>query len=130
MVTKTPASLPETNEGLRALVFSMQSELENHAAQNTALSQTVDEYKFENDRLAEYVRLLKSKYYGPSSERSGTPAQLGLFNEAEALLDEVAHHEEEGDGFVDRSAIELPVVTRFASSSKAKRDRLDGIVLR
>lgn len=97
MDTPTPASLPETSGGLRAWVFSMQSELEQHAARITALSQTVDEYKVEKDRLAEYVRWLKSKRFGPSSERSGAPSQRGLFNEAEALLDAIEQDESESE---------------------------------
>lgn len=88
MVMKTPAALPETIEGLRALVFLQQSEADKHTAQNKALVQTVDEYKAEISRLAEYVRLLKSKHFGPSSERSSAASQFGLFNEAETLADE------------------------------------------
>jgi transposase len=88
MVTTTSAALPITIEGLRTLVLSQQSEAATRTFQNQALLQTLDEYKAENDRLAEYVRLLKSKHFGPSSERRRDPAQFGLFNEAESLLDD------------------------------------------
>ncbi len=102
MATTTPATLPKTIEGLRALVFSQQSEAATRTVQNQALAQTVDEYKLEIDRLAEYVRLLKSKHFGPSSERSRVASQLGLFNEAEALADEEgAEEREEGEASDD-----------------------------
>ncbi len=97
MATTTPAPLPETIEGLRALVFLQQSEAEEQSAEISALRLTVDEYKAETDRLAEYVRLLKSKHFGPSSERSGSSSQLGLFNEAEALADEDGEGVREGE---------------------------------
>ncbi len=95
MAPTTPAALPETIEGLRALVFLQQSDAEKQTAEISALRQTVDEYKAESDRLAEYIRLLKSKHFGPSSERSRSTSQLGLFNEAEALADEDEEGEEQ-----------------------------------
>jgi transposase len=97
MAMKTPAALPETIEGLRALVFLQQTEADRHAAPHKALEPTVDEYKAEISQLAEYVRLLKSKQFSPSSERSGSSSQLGLFNEAETLADDEEQEKSEGE---------------------------------
>ena len=71
---------------------------------HTDLCSTLDEYKAENERLAEAVRLLKSQRFGRSSERS--PAeQLGIWNEAEVVADaENAEAEEE--------TIEVPAHSR------------------
>ena len=119
MARPTPAALPETIEGLRALVFLQQSEVETRAAQNQVLAKTLDEYKTENDRLAEYVRLLKSKRFGPSSERSHGATQPGLFNEAEALADQ----DEEGAGSEDESdgCVMLMCTMRFTPARVAAR---------
>ena len=46
------------------------------------------------------------------------------------LQERTVVHEKQGDGVVDRSAIELPVVARSAAAAEATRYRLDGIVLR
>jgi transposase len=129
MVTTTPAALPKTIEGLRALVFLQQSEVATRTVQNQALLQTLDEYKAENDRLAEYVRLLKSKHFGPSSERSHVASQLGLFNEAEALADaedaeegeasnDGKEREDERDGEDVEDEIEVPAHTRRRGKRK------------
>jgi transposase len=119
-------------EGLRTLVLSQQSEAATRTFQNQALLQTVDEYKAEIDRLAEYVRLLKSKHFGPSSERSRAASQLGLFNEAEALADEEdaeqgeegeasddgEEREDERDGDDVEEEIEVPAHTRRRGKRK------------
>jgi len=110
MATTTPAVFPETIEGLRALVFLQQSEVDTRAAENRVLIKTLDEYKAENDRLAEYVRLLKSKRFGPSSERSPVASQPGLFNEAEVLAGEAS--EDENDIADDEDEIEVPAHAR------------------
>ncbi len=116
MASTTPATLPETVEGLRALVFLQQSEVETRAAQNQALIKTLDEYKAENNRLAEYVRLLKSKRFGNSSERSHVASQLGLFNEAEVLAGEESEDENDGEDVEDE--IEVPTHTRRRGKRK------------
>lgn len=90
MDVTTPADLPDTVEELRAWVLVQQSE---HAEQKAQLEQTVAEYRAENARLAEYIRLLKSQRFGRSSERSD-PDQPRLFNEAEILWDAQAEPEQ------------------------------------
>ncbi len=75
----TTASLPDDIESLHALVRE----------QDALLSQrdvTIEEYGREIEQLREYVRLLKSQRFSASSERSHSN-QLGLFNEAEQILD-------------------------------------------
>jgi len=57
------------------------------------LEATVAEYRVENERLAEYLRLLKHQRFGRSSERSD-PRQPQLFNEAEILADAAQEEEE------------------------------------
>jgi transposase len=85
-MSTTPADLPDSIEELRALVLLQQTEVEKHAGESQVLRETLDEYKAENERLAEAIRLLKHQRFGRSSERSD-PAQRGLFNEAEVLSD-------------------------------------------
>ena len=64
-------SLPDDVEALREIIRQQQAQIE----QKTELIST----------LEEYLRLLKRKHFGTSSER--TPVdQLGLFNEAEAMV--------------------------------------------
>lgn len=105
MSSPTPAALPDSVEALRAFVLLQQTE---HAQTTEALSreteqlaqekgqlaqeksrleQTLAEYRAENERLAEAIRLLKSQRFGQSSERSEFAEQPGLFNEAEVLAD-------------------------------------------
>lgn len=71
------------------MVLVQQSE---HAEQRAQLEQKVSEYRAENARLAEYIRLLKSQRFGRSSERSD-PRQPALFNEAEVLCDAASEQE-------------------------------------
>ncbi len=92
----TPASLPDTVEGLRALVLLQQ---EDHQVE-------LSERNEEISQLREYIRLLKSQRFGSSSERSPS-SQLGLFNEAESIHDEDGEPETE-----DESSIEVPTHTR------------------
>lgn len=98
MATPTPADLPDDIEELRALLHQQQTQHAREKAQlseekaqlEQRLEETVAEYRAENERLAEYIRLLKRQHFGPSSERTGSSAQPGLFNEAEALTDAAA----------------------------------------
>jgi len=94
MAPTTPADLPDSVEELRALVLLQQAEVEKHTAESHSLRQTLNEYKAENERLAEYIRLLKSQRFGRSSERTD-PQQPVLFNEAEVLADASPAEEEE-----------------------------------
>jgi transposase len=87
----TPADLPGTVEDLRAFLRVQNSE---HAAEKARLEQTVVEYRAENARLAEYIRLLKSQRFGRSSERT-QPNQPALFNEAEVVCDRAKEAEPE-----------------------------------
>jgi transposase len=88
MVMVESASLPNDVESLKALV------IEREAA--------IGERDLEIQQLREYVRLLKSQRFGASSERIHRD-QLGLFNEAEQLVDEAAQEE---------ALIEVPSHTR------------------
>lgn len=97
MAATTPAEFPDSIEELRALLLLKQAEhVEEKARLQHEFEETVAEYKAENERLAEYVRLLKHQRFGPSSERSATPDQPGLFNEAEVLVDAAPADEEQG----------------------------------
>ena len=91
----TTTSLPDDIESLHALVRERDV--------------TIDEYAREIEQLREYVRLLKSQRFGASSERIHQD-QLGLFNEAEHLLDQAG-------GEVDEETVSVPAHTR------AKRGR-------
>lgn len=108
MAATTPADLPDSVEELRALLLLQQTE-------NAKLEETVAEYRAENQRLAEYVRLLKQQRFGRSSERSD-PQQPRLFNEAEALSD-AASSENEGD-------IDVPAHRRRRGGRKPLPDAL------
>jgi transposase len=79
----TPADLPDSIEELRALVLLQE---EKHEVE-------ISERNEEISQLREYIRLLKSQRFGPSSERT-VAGQMGLFNEAEALCDAEADAEE------------------------------------
>jgi transposase len=98
----TTASLPDDIETLQSLVQERDAVIEARDA-------TIDEYGREIEQLREYVRLLKTQRFGASSERVHRD-QLGLFNEAEQILDE--------KGFeVDEETVSVPAHTR------AKRGR-------
>ena len=84
--TTTPADLPDSVEELRALVLRQSREkaqlreekillVEEKTRLGQKLEATIAEYRAENERLAEYVRLLKSQRFGRSSERSDPPDQ-------------------------------------------------------
>jgi transposase len=83
------AALPQEVEGLRAMVAERDIEIA---------------------QLREYIRLLKSQRFGSSSERAHRD-QLGLFNEAEAIV--------AGEAEADETAPAVAV----AAHSRAKRGR-------
>jgi len=126
MAPTTPADLPDSVEELRALVLLQQAEVEKHAEQTAQLceekarleqklEETIAEYRAENERLAEYVRLLKSQRFGRSSERTD-PQQPVLFNEAEVLAD-ASPGEDEG-------TIDVPAHRRRRGGRKPLPDSL------
>jgi transposase len=78
MVMVESASLPDDVESLKTLVIEREAALQ--------------ERDLEIQQLREYVRLLKSQRFGASSERIHRD-QLGLFNEAEQLVDKDAQEE-------------------------------------
>jgi transposase len=88
MIMVESAALPDDVESLKTLI------VEREAA--------IGERDLEIQQLREYVRLLKSQRFGASSERIHRD-QLGLFNEAEQLVDEAAQ---------DEALIEVPSHTR------------------
>ena len=95
MIT-TPADLPDSIEELRALVLRQQEQQQEHETE-------ISERDNEIAQLREYIRLLKSQRFGPSSERT-VAEQMGLFNEAETLCDEASDTEE--------ASIEIPAHAR------------------
>jgi transposase len=98
-MSTTPAEFPDSIEELRALVLLQQSTIAERDDRIAARDQTVTEYGEEISHLHEYIRLLKSQRFGRSSERT-VPDQLGLFNEAETLVD-MEQDEECGEPSVD-----------------------------
>jgi len=126
MVATTPAELPDSVEELRALVLLQQ---ETHTEQTAQLSEekvqleqrleeTIAEYRAENERLAEYVRLLKHQRFGRSSERSDPHDQPPLFNEAEVLADAAP---------ADDEAIEVPAHRRRGGGRRPLPEHLHRI---
>ena len=83
----TTASLPDDIEALRSLVRERDAAIGVRDATIVQRESTIDEYAREIEQLREYVRLLRSQRFGASSERIHHD-QLGLFNEAEQILDE------------------------------------------
>ncbi len=81
--------LPDDVDKLQALVHRQQSQLEEN-------THRIEAHKERISFLEEFIRLLKHKRFGRSSEQ-GSTSQLGLFNEAEHTLDseEDADEEEE-----------------------------------
>jgi len=63
-------SLPDNVEALRKIILELEAQLENNSEHISTLE--------------EYIRLLKRRHFGASSERAPVD-QLGLFNEAEAM---------------------------------------------
>ena len=90
-MTTTPAELPDSIEELRALVLLQQ---EKHEVVISGRDVEISEHKEEISQLREYIRLLRSQRFGPSSERS-VADQLGLFNEAETLCDAASADDED-----------------------------------
>jgi transposase len=88
MVMVESAALPDDVESLKTLIVERE--------------EAIQERDLEIQQLREYVRLLKSQRFGASSERIHRD-QLGLFNEAERLVDEDAQEE---------ALIEVPSHTR------------------
>jgi transposase len=94
----TPStSLPDDVEVLREIIVQQQAQLEQKSEQISTLE--------------EYVRLLKSKRFGTSSERAPID-QLGLFNEAEAT-----------DGVEDDAPVEEAPETVAAAHTRKPRGR-------
>jgi len=89
----TPADLPDSIGALRALVLLQQ---EQHEVE-------ISDRDEEIIQLREYIRLLRSQRFGPSSERT-VPDQMGLFNEAETLCD--------GASGAEEASIEVPAHAR------------------
>jgi transposase len=71
--------LPNDVEQLKALLLERQAEIAQHA-------EAIEQRDVEIAQLREYVQLLKSQRFGQASERIHHD-QLGLFNEAEQLVD-------------------------------------------
>jgi transposase len=86
------AQLPSDVASLRELVREHVVAIEQRDA-------ALEARDIEIQQLREYVRLLKSQRFGKSSERAHRD-QLGLFNEAEQLLDEA-----------DADELEAPTIT-------------------
>ena len=104
----TPAGLPDSIEELRALVLLQKQDIASQAAtyqaQVAERDATINAHTEEISELREYIRLLKSAHFGPSSERTA-PDQLGLFNEAEVLS-------EAAEGEADGACVDVPGHTR------------------
>ncbi len=97
-MSPTAADLPEDVETLRALVIEQQAALHTQGQRVEAQAEQLAEQEEQIRQLEEYVRLLKHQRFGRTSERQ-TEAQLGLFNEAEALCD-AAEKEDAGETLV------------------------------
>ena len=104
---ETPAELPETIEELRALVFLQQEKQTQHEVE-------LSERNEEISQLREYIRLLKSQRFGARSERSHS-SQLGLFNEAESIVDE-----DDAQTESDVATIEVPAHTRRVCQTRPR----------
>lgn len=78
--------LPEEVESLKEVVLKQAAELEQLSAENR-------HQKAQILVLQEQLNLLLHKRYGASSEKA-TPGQLGLFDEAEATVEEAQAVEE------------------------------------
>ena len=119
VMSTTPATLPDSVEELRALVLlqadraaKYQAEIAEHEAviaeretKIAAQAESLSAHTEEISELREYIRLLKAEHFGPSSERTA-PDQLGLFNEAEVLGEDV------GEGESNPAAVDIPGHTR------------------
>jgi len=92
------AELPDDVTSLKALV------LERDAA-IAQLDTAVEERDIEIQQLREYLQLARSQRFGASSERTHRD-QLGLFNEAEQILDELRDEADE------EATVHVPAHTR------------------
>ena len=92
------AQLQSEVESLRALVRERDVLIERSQV-------AIEERDVEIQQLREYLRLLRSQRFGKSSERSHRD-QLGLFNEAEQLVEAAA----EGD--LEEATLLVPAYTR------------------
>lgn len=100
------ASLPDSVAALRGTVRVLEAELEAKTRELEAREVTVQEQSIEIQRLVEAVRLLRHQRFGRTSER--VPAnQLGLFNEAEQVLDKEGPDADAAEG-----EIAIPAHTR------------------
>lgn len=95
--------LPDDVDALQALVFQQREVIE-------ARDVKLDELAERLEHLEEMVRLLRSQHYGRSSESSSSK-QLGLFNEAESLV-------EAAETAVDKAA-----TVAIEAHTRAKRGR-------
>jgi transposase len=126
----TAASFPDSFEALRATVCDLRAALETKARaletkEHTLEAKTreleardalVEEQSLEIQRLIEAVRLLRHQRFGRTSER--VPAdQLGLFNEAEQLVDTEEDEADAGD-----AEIAVPAHTRRQRGRKPLPD--------
>jgi transposase len=82
----TGAQLPSDVASLHALVRERDAAIEARDAEIEQRDAAIEERDTEIAQLREYVRLLRSQRFGASSERTHRN-QLGLFNEAEQLLE-------------------------------------------
>jgi uncharacterized protein (DUF3084 family) len=82
----TSAQLPSDVASLHALVRERDAQIEQRDSVIEARDASIEERDTEIAQLREYVRLLRSQRFGASSERTHRN-QLGLFNEAEQLLE-------------------------------------------
>ncbi len=84
--------LPNDVDALQELVRQQHTQLHQKRSQIEEQADQLEEQKERISLLEEFVRLLKHKRFGRSSEQ-GAASQLGLFNEAECALE--SHDEEE-----------------------------------
>ena len=103
MLETTP--LPNDLERLHALVREHEAAIDERNAVIALRESTIEEYGREIEQLREYVRLLKSQRFGSSSERTERIDQLGLFNEAEQILETSADE-------IDEETVTVPAHTR------------------
>lgn len=109
---------------LRLRVFELEAALAAHheqidaqRAELLAKHQTVEDQAVEIRRLQEYVRLLRHHRFGRTSERA-VADQLGLFNEAEALVAAEGAREDSED------TVAVPAHTRRARGRRPLPDWL------
>ncbi len=110
--------LPTDAESLRALVLAQARTIEKQREEHESkLKVQQEQYDAEIDRLVEFIRLLKRKQFGKSSEKTPTE-QMGLFNEAE----EQARKEEPVEDADEK--IEVPAHQRGRPKRKPLPEKL------